>query len=324
MPHTLCTISRNCERARTACRVGWVDSLRFLLSLVIEFCCCDPARTSCSSAHARLPIPPAISRSRAPALVWINTTGRYGGSALSKATFDPPDRLIHGTSVRCRLGARRGLFDSKRHKTFPNFFEVAISSQPYRQRRGLKDVCVHESTVPGPRYFLCLELTLELARRRRFRQMSESRSSPVPQELDPFGSTQEIGRATTNGVARNNEFDETSIVGAPVPSRAPVAGGVSSDHQRARRSVAGGGGGGGKQQQGGGAGGTMKTRTVADLRAARESRANEALKMKDEQLRILQDQNNQLLRNLDRCVHVCGMGKVGTCFFRRLVCMGKG
>lgn len=46
----------------------------------------------------------------------------------------------------------------------------------------------------------------------------------------------------------------------------------------------------------------MKTRTVADLRAARESRANEALKMKDEQLRILQDQNNQLLRNLDRWV----------------------
>lgn len=43
-----------------------------------------------------------------------------------------------------------------------------------------------------------------------------------------------------------------------------------------------------------------KTRTMADLRAARESRANEALKMKDEQLRILQDQNNQLLGNLDR------------------------
>ncbi|CAN0542370.1 unnamed protein product, partial [Scytosiphon promiscuus] len=43
-----------------------------------------------------------------------------------------------------------------------------------------------------------------------------------------------------------------------------------------------------------------KTRTVADLRAARESRANEALKMKDEQLRILQHQNNQLLGNLDR------------------------
>lgn len=52
----------------------------------------------------------------------------------------------------------------------------------------------------------------------------------------------------------------------------------------------------------------MKTRTVADLRAARESRANEALKMKDEQLRILQDQNNQLLRNLDRCVLCVGCG----------------
>lgn len=46
--------------------------------------------------------------------------------------------------------------------------------------------------------------------------------------------------------------------------------------------------------------GGMKTRSVADLRAARESRANEALRMKDEQLRILQDQNNQLLANLDR------------------------
>lgn len=46
--------------------------------------------------------------------------------------------------------------------------------------------------------------------------------------------------------------------------------------------------------------GGMKTRTVADLRAARESRANEALKMKDQQLRILQDQNNHLLGNLDR------------------------
>ncbi|CAM9336345.1 unnamed protein product [Chrysoparadoxa australica] len=42
------------------------------------------------------------------------------------------------------------------------------------------------------------------------------------------------------------------------------------------------------------------TRTVADLRAARETRANEALKMKDEQLRILQEQNNTLLGNLDR------------------------
>lgn len=58
----------------------------------------------------------------------------------------------------------------------------------------------------------------------------------------------------------------------------------------------------------------MKTRTVADLRAARESRANEALKMKDEQLRILQDQNNQLLRNLDRCVFTCGVGRVAACF----------
>jgi hypothetical protein len=52
---------------------------------------------------------------------------------------------------------------------------------------------------------------------------------------------------------------------------------------------------------GGGGGGT---RTVSDLRAARESRASEALKMKDEQLRILQEQNSQLLGGLDR-VEVC-------------------
>ena len=103
-------------------------------------------------------------------------------------------------------------------------------------------------------------------------------------------------------------FDQTHVIGATVQSRAPVAGGGSGDHQRVRRSVAGGGGG--KQQQGGVGGGTMKTRTVADLRAARESRANEALKMKDEQLRILQDQNNQLLRNLDRCVWVFGVDRV--------------
>jgi hypothetical protein len=43
-----------------------------------------------------------------------------------------------------------------------------------------------------------------------------------------------------------------------------------------------------------------KPRSVADLRAARESRANEALKMKDEQLRILTQQNNQLLGSLDQ------------------------
>ena len=47
-------------------------------------------------------------------------------------------------------------------------------------------------------------------------------------------------------------------------------------------------------------GGPKKPRSVADLRAARESRANEALKMKDEQLRILTEQNNQLLGSLDQ------------------------
>jgi hypothetical protein len=40
--------------------------------------------------------------------------------------------------------------------------------------------------------------------------------------------------------------------------------------------------------------------TVADLRGARETRAGEALKMKDQQLRMLQEQNTELLGNLDR------------------------
>jgi hypothetical protein len=43
--------------------------------------------------------------------------------------------------------------------------------------------------------------------------------------------------------------------------------------------------------------------TTEELRKARESRAAEALKMKDEQLRILSEQNSQLLKQLDR---VCG------------------
>jgi hypothetical protein len=47
-------------------------------------------------------------------------------------------------------------------------------------------------------------------------------------------------------------------------------------------------------------GGTGGARTMTDLRAARETRASEALKMKDEQLRILQEQNSQLLNGLDK------------------------
>jgi hypothetical protein len=41
-------------------------------------------------------------------------------------------------------------------------------------------------------------------------------------------------------------------------------------------------------------GAARKTRSAADLKLARESRANEALKMKDEQLKILSDQNSQV------------------------------
>ncbi|CAM9735053.1 unnamed protein product [Ectocarpus sp. 4 AP-2014] len=130
------------------------------------------------------------------------------------------------------------------------------------------------------------------------------RNSSGPQDpVDPFAATQELSTGITSNGPRSNELDDTYVInspaGAPMPSRAPVAegGAKNGDQQRGRRSVAGGAG---KPQHGGGAGNTTKTRTVADLRAARESRANEALKMKDEQLRILQDQNNQLLRNLDR------------------------
>ena len=49
---------------------------------------------------------------------------------------------------------------------------------------------------------------------------------------------------------------------------------------------------------------TFRTRNTAktgdELRKARESRASEALKMKDEQLKILSDQNAVLLQNLDK------------------------
>ena len=49
---------------------------------------------------------------------------------------------------------------------------------------------------------------------------------------------------------------------------------------------------------------SFRTRNTAktgdELRKARESRASEALKMKDEQLKILSDQNVVLLQNLDK------------------------
>jgi hypothetical protein len=40
--------------------------------------------------------------------------------------------------------------------------------------------------------------------------------------------------------------------------------------------------------------------TNEELRKARDSRAAEALKMKDEQLKILTDQNSNLLKTLDK------------------------
>lgn len=116
------------------------------------------------------------------------------------------------------------------------------------------------------------------------------RPSASQRNLEPFENTQEIDLPANTGAgggSNGHELDETRVInsagGLAVPSRAPVSGG-----------------GQGRNGQGGGKQHATKTRTVADLRAARESRANEALKMKDEQLRILQHQNNQLLGNLDR------------------------
>ncbi|RYH31477.1 hypothetical protein EON65_02460 [archaeon] len=40
--------------------------------------------------------------------------------------------------------------------------------------------------------------------------------------------------------------------------------------------------------------------TTEELRKARENRATEALRMKDEQLKILSEQNANLLKNLDK------------------------
>lgn len=114
---------------------------------------------------------------------------------------------------------------------------------------------------------------------------------------DPFGTTQGVDE-NSRPPGGNRELDQTHVVhpSDTKSERVPVVEG--SNGSSSRRNVVGGGA---KQDGGGG-----KTRTVADLRAARESRANEALKMKDEQLRILQDQNNQLLGNLDRCAaHTC-------------------
>jgi len=46
--------------------------------------------------------------------------------------------------------------------------------------------------------------------------------------------------------------------------------------------------------------GRNTAKTADELKKARESRAAEALKMKDEQLRILSDQNANLLASLDK------------------------
>ena len=48
--------------------------------------------------------------------------------------------------------------------------------------------------------------------------------------------------------------------------------------------------------------GRNTAKSADELKKARESRASEALKMKDEQLRILSDQNSSLLVSLDKVI----------------------
>jgi myosin protein heavy chain len=43
----------------------------------------------------------------------------------------------------------------------------------------------------------------------------------------------------------------------------------------------------------------LGSRSIQDLQMSKESRATDALKMKDEQIRILTEQNNKLLSSLD-------------------------
>jgi len=49
------------------------------------------------------------------------------------------------------------------------------------------------------------------------------------------------------------------------------------------------------------------SRSLGDIRAARESRAAEALKLKDEQIRILNEQNSKLLESIDRAEEEIGV-----------------
>lgn len=121
-------------------------------------------------------------------------------------------------------------------------------------------------------------------------KMNERRQSATPGEPAPLGTRKSLGDQSIRRSSSNLEAEQARVIGShAISSRAP-----GSDERDERV--------GNKPYfvSNGLPVGDTKTRTVADLRAARESRANEALKMKDEQLRILQDQNSQLLRNLDR------------------------
>ena len=66
--------------------------------------------------------------------------------------------------------------------------------------------------------------------------------------------------------------------------------------------------------------GKNSAKTADELKKARESRAAEAIRMKDEQLRILSDQNANLLSNLDKVylsltlLNFVGSNTVTTCF----------
>lgn len=117
------------------------------------------------------------------------------------------------------------------------------------------------------------------------------RDSPfVPVAVDPFAHTQVSAAGSSQAMA--DELETTRAFGPT--SASPVPADETRTLEERRGDTTASSYPVNAQQHG------AKTRTMAELRAARESRANEALKMKNEQLRILQQQNNQLLSNLDR------------------------
>lgn len=56
---------------------------------------------------------------------------------------------------------------------------------------------------------------------------------------------------------------------------------------------------------------SLEPRSIQDLQASKENRASEALKIKDEQIRILSEQNNKLLTSLDKAEEELGSFQLG-------------